>query len=107
MKNVIRRFDSIAISRKESATTADADGLHRIIKATKALRMDDTPPVGSLGGQQPKALYVPKVKPPKKKRRKPAPGLMRIFDNQGREWGRRKWKELPSTTNTKENAASI
>lgn len=100
MKNVIRRFDSMAISSPKKATKETAGiqaEVDNLTKPTKAVRQDDTPPLGSLGGQLPKALYVPKIKAPKIKRRRPAPGQMKIFDSQGREWGRRKWKETPST----------
>lgn len=57
---------------------------------TKALRVDDTPPLGSLGGLQPHTTYVPKVKPVKVKKKKLAPGLMKIYDSEGKEWGRRR-----------------
>ena len=94
MKNVIKRFDSIAISPKKiEAPKVEVEQV-----TTKAVRQDDTPPLGSLGGQLPKALYVPKVKAPKIKRKKLAPGQMKIFDSEGREWGRRNWKEVPSET---------
>jgi hypothetical protein len=97
MRNVVRRYDNIAIpppikkfTKKTAAETVEEVSTTR---NTKAVRQDDTPPLGSLGGQLPKALYVPKVKPPKVNKKKPAPGQMKIFDSQGRQWGRRKWKE--------------
>jgi len=103
MKNVTRRFDSMSIASPEPKDVAkDAENMaseSNVVKITKALRQDDTPPLGSLGGQLPKAAFVPKVKAEKVKRNKPAPGQMKIFDAEGREWGRRKWKEIPSTVN--------
>ena len=108
MKNVIRRFDTIVIpskSKKTSNTTAEElttnvlkDALADNKPVTKAQRQDDTPPLGSLGGLKPIAMSKPKVKPPKVRRKKPAPGLMKIFDTQGRQWGQQKWKETSSVT---------
>ena len=105
MTNVMRRYDQIAIAPKKGDTTSvnAEEGMENVIRATKAMRMEDTPPLGSLGGQQPMALHVPKVKAPKVKRRKPAPDEMKIFDEQGRQWGRRKWKEVPSSSDTTTN----
>jgi len=106
MKNVIRRFDNIVIPSQpkktpnkpaeEVTTNLLKEGLADKKPATKAQRQDDTPPLGSLGGLKPIALSKPKVKPPKVRRKKPAPGLMKIFDSQGRQWGRQKWKETDS-----------
>jgi hypothetical protein len=106
MRNVVRRYDTIAIpppiktstkNTKEVKTTAETVEEISTTRSTKAVRQDDTPPLGSLGGQLPIALYVPKVKPPKVNKKKPAPGQMKIFDSQGRQWGRRKWKEQEVT----------
>ena len=108
MKNVIRRFDNIVISSqpKKTPNNTAEEGTTKLLKealadkkpVTKAQRQDDTPPLGSLGGLKPIALSKPKVKPPKARRKKPAPGLMKIFDPQGRQWGRQKWKETDSVT---------
>ena len=96
------RFDTIVIpskSKKTSNTTnVLKDALADNKPVTKAQRQDDTPPLGSLGGLKPIAMSKPKVKPPKVRRKKPAPGLMKIFDSQGRQWGRQKWKERSSET---------
>jgi hypothetical protein len=108
MKNVVRRYDNIVIpsTKQVSAKTlkkVEANEVESLVKdaprtkdaprMNRALRQDDTPPLGSLGGQLPKSLVVPKIKAPKVNRKKPAPGQMKIFDSQGRQWGRRKWKE--------------
>jgi hypothetical protein len=104
MKNVIRRFDNMVIpshpNKTAGAVTTNLlkEALADKKPATKAQRQDDTPPLGSLGGLKPIALSKPKVKPPKARRKKPAPGLMKIFDSQGRQWGRQKWKETNSVT---------
>jgi hypothetical protein len=108
MKNVIRRFDNIVIPPrlKKTSNNTTAEITTNLLKvalteekpATKAQRQDDTPLLGSLGGLDPIALSKPKVKPPKARKKKPAPGLMKIFDSQGRQWGRQKWKETNSVT---------
>lgn len=107
MKNVIRRFDNIMIPSqpKKTPNNTAEEGTTNLLKealadkkpVTKPQRQDDTPPLGSLGGLKPIALSKPKVKPPKVRRKKPAPGLMKIFDSEGREWGQ-KWKEADSVT---------
>jgi hypothetical protein len=109
MKNVVRRYDAIVIpsAKQASATTSkivEVNKVEALVKdaprMNKALRQDDTPPLGSLGGQLPKALVVPKIKAPKVNRKKPAPGQMKIFDSKGRQWGRRKWKEVEAKAKT-------
>jgi len=99
MKNVMRRFDKqvIITPTKAGETAANAaatveDVLPEMKLRTKAVREEDTPPLGSLGGQQPKALYVPKPQKPKVSSKKPAPGQMKILDSEGQEWGHRSWK---------------
>lgn len=107
MTNVIRRYDTMVIpphpKKKISSQTAEEvttnllkDELADRVFSTKAKRQDDTPPLGSLGGLKPITMYKPKVKVPKVKKRKPAPGTMKILDSQGRQWGRQKWKETDS-----------
>jgi hypothetical protein len=108
MKNVIRRFDNIMIPSppKKTPNNTAEEGTTSLLKAsladktsaTKPQRQDDTPPLGSLGGLKPIALSKPKVKPAKARRKKPAPGLMKIFDSEGRQWGHQKWKETESAT---------
>lgn len=100
MSNVIRRYDNIIISPrpniKESTKTTEEPKTNLLItdvSVTKAKRQDDTPPLGSLGGLKPITIYTPKVKVKKVKNKKPAPGTMKIFDSEGRQWGRQKWKE--------------
>ena len=101
LKNCVRRFDSIVIPSMskidlykptEQATELKKE-ISEPILLTKATRQDDKPPLGSLGGLQPKVTYVPKVKAPKGKRKKPAPGVMKIFDAQGRKLPTPKWKQ--------------
>ena len=109
MKNVIRRYDNMVIPphpRKETSlqtgevVTANLlkEALTDTVSVTKARRQDDTPPLGSLGGLKPITMYTPKVKTPKVKKKKPAPGTMKIFDSQGRQWGPQKWKETESNS---------
>jgi len=101
MRNVVRRYDDMVIPQRIKAKTAGEELKDQLppqlggppIPSSKAKRMSDTPPLGSLGGFQPKALWRPRIKPPKVKKRKPTPGLMKIYDSEGREWGRQKWKE--------------
>jgi hypothetical protein len=99
MRNVVKRFDNVAISPPK-ATTLEATAEpateveDKVIR--RATRQDDTPPLGSLGGQLPKALYVPKVKVVKVKEKKPAPGQMRLFDSEGKEWVRRRKTKAPT-----------
>jgi hypothetical protein len=81
---------------EDLTTNVIKEALTDAVLATKAKRQDDTPPLGSLGGLKPITMYKPKVKTPKVKKKKPAPGTMKIFDSQGRQWGRQKWKETES-----------
>jgi hypothetical protein len=99
MRNVVKRFDNIAISSPkaeipEAMAEAATEVEDKLIR--RATRQDDTPPLGSLGGQLPKALYVPKVKVVKVKEKKPAPGQMRLFDSEGKEWVRRRKVKVPT-----------
>src|SRR5437762_6305034 len=103
MKNVIRRYDTITIpshSKKNPVieTAEDTSTTRQLLLADpvptkKARRQDDTPPLGSLGGWKPRALAKVKVKPPKVKKKRTPPGLMKIYDSEGREWGRPLWRE--------------
>jgi hypothetical protein len=104
MANVIQRYDNIVIPPHPKKKTLDQppeevttnllkDALPDAVTSTKAKRQDDTPALGSLGGLKPLTIYTPKVKVPKVRNKKPAPGMMKIFDSQGRQWGRQKWKE--------------
>src|SRR2546423_3336353 len=99
MRNIVRRYDAIPLPTKApSAKTAKApDALLETIEeetlTIPSTRTNDTPALGSLGGRLPRAQFTPKVKPRKIKRRHPAPGMMKIYDSQGRQWGRQKWKE--------------
>jgi hypothetical protein len=95
IRNVVKRFDDIAISPPKQKTTESVvaeDVTLEVANKTRrrATRQNDTPPLGSLGGQLPKALYRPKPKAIKVKVQKPNPGRQRIFDSEGKEWGRRK-----------------
>ena len=104
MRNVVRRYDNIALATpsEKGPDIAEATTKSQLVAAlsTRATRQNDTPPVGSLGGLKPRS-YVPKPKAPKlKRKKKPGTGLMKIFDSQGREWGRPKWKETRSKEST-------
>jgi hypothetical protein len=100
MTNVVRRYDAIVIPSTKQASVKTEPLVKDAPRMNRALRQDDTPSLGSLGGQLPKALVVPKFKAPKVNRKKPAPGQMKIFDSQGRQWGRRIWKEEETKAKT-------
>jgi hypothetical protein len=92
MRQVLKRYDNILIGKKNSPTEeVPAPLLRDPICLTKARRQDDTPPLGSLGGILPRALARPKVKPPKVKKRKPVLSKLKLFDEEGKEWGRPLW----------------
>lgn len=98
MKNIVRRFDAIPLPTKTPSpqiTKVPEVRLEPIDETsnTKSTRTNDTPILGSLGGRLPRAEFTPKVKPRKIKRRHPTPGMMKIYDSEGRQWGRQKWKE--------------
>jgi hypothetical protein len=98
MRNVLRRYDSMVISptiREKGSNEAIAETTNNV-PSTKGKRIDDTPVVGSLGGLQPHVTYVPKVKRVKPKKKKTPPSVMKIFDAEGREWGRKRAE--PSTS---------
>jgi len=95
MQNVVRRYDAIPIAPKKtsSSTETQLETIEEETTKTNVTRQDDTPPLGTLGGRLPRVQFTPKVKPKKIKKKAPSPGQMKIFDSQGREWGRQKWKE--------------
>ena len=102
MRNVVKRYDNIVIpsrtnTKDGSAMAAELEnenpkkmGFPGSLPSSKAKRQDDTPPVGSLGGLKPVTIHPPKAKRVKIKRKPLPPGLMRIFDSKGQEWGGRK-----------------
>jgi len=104
IRNVLRRYDDMVILQRTKSKVAGGaveEAKEPLppqlggppIPSSKAKRISDTPALGSLGGFQPQALYRPRIKPRKVKKRKATPGVMKIYDAQGREWGRQKWKE--------------
>jgi hypothetical protein len=92
MRQVLKRYDNILVGKKNSTTEeVPAPLLRDPICLTKVRHQDDTPPLGSLGGILPRAMARPKVKPPKVKKEKLQPIKMKIFDEEGKEWGRPLW----------------
>lgn len=97
MKNVVRRYDTIPIGPKKptvnttEAPAAQLETIEEEASSKHSTRLNDTPALGTLGGRLPRNQFTPKVKPRKVKRRHPT--QMKIFDSQGRQWGRQKWKE--------------
>jgi hypothetical protein len=93
----MKRFDNMVIAPKPTITetTTAEEAVMEVNELRRARRQDDTPALGSLGGQLPKALYVPKVKVPKIKKKRPSPGQMRVFDSEGKEWVRRRKEVAP------------
>jgi hypothetical protein len=100
MRNVVRRYDAIPLPTKTPLAKSDNSSeaqLETIQEEetlnTPSTRTNDTPVLGTLGGRLPRGQFTPKVKPRKIKRRHPVPGTMKIYDAEGRQWGRQKWKE--------------